>query len=342
MRQIAVVLATYNPDITSLLRTIYSIVLQKKIDYEIIISDDASYKDFSPVVKKFFADNNFFNYKILRHKYNQGTVKNFLDGVNLTNAKYIRGLGQGDMFIDEEALYRTYILTEQSNADLSISKYVNFILNNNSEEIEIIKKERFPYDIDAYKYPTKLKRNYLVYNDVASGISTCYLRTTLQKYLNEIRGKIKYAEDMLIRLMVYDNCKIVYLPQNMVLYENGSGISQLHTKEWVAKLNHDWEELCKLLKERCLRDSNEKFANILYKRLNVYSRFNNNPNIVNHLLCYLNSPSSLFFSLKKKIKKHYTDIDVPQNNIIEFFNYKFGKINMACLTEKAQCVNASN
>ena len=40
--QVSVILLSYNPDVNKLTRTIYGILEQREIDYEIIVSDDGS------------------------------------------------------------------------------------------------------------------------------------------------------------------------------------------------------------------------------------------------------------------------------------------------------------
>lgn len=313
MKQIGVVLITYNPEFSSLISSLNSIINQKQVDYELIISDDGSKIDFFNQIELFLLENNFYDFKIIRHETNQGTVRNFLDGVDACDAEYIKGLGQGDMLFNDEALHSLYNYAKDNRAELCISKYVNFKIANN--EVSVLSKIRFPQCDKAYCNANKLKKYYLLYGDVVSGVSTCYLKSTLIKYLNEIQGKVLYSEDMLINLMVYDECRLVYYRQNTVWYENGNGISQRHNEIWKQRIGNDWNEMVKMLILRCNSDFNIKFSRLLKKRIKAYMRFKEEPNFYNHLQYLMSIPGIIPFIFIKKVWCKYTDTDVTKDSI---------------------------
>ena len=60
------------------------------------------------------------------------------------------------------------------------------------------------------------------------------------EYLRLILNKVKYAEDNIYRLMIYQKEKAVWFEENVVLYEVGTGISTSENKKWKNKLEMDW------------------------------------------------------------------------------------------------------
>ena len=51
---VSIIVATYNPDLNKLMSTLLSIIIQKGIKFEIIVTDDGSQKDYFKV--KFFRE----------------------------------------------------------------------------------------------------------------------------------------------------------------------------------------------------------------------------------------------------------------------------------------------
>lgn len=61
--KITVVVITYNPDYKKLFQTLYSIVIQKNIIFEIIVSDDGTIDFDKKGIEQWFIENNFFHLK---------------------------------------------------------------------------------------------------------------------------------------------------------------------------------------------------------------------------------------------------------------------------------------
>lgn len=86
----SVVIATFNPDYNKLFYTINSIIRQHNCEYEIIISDDGSLDFDIDIINKYFEKVGFKKYLILANKKNEGTVKNFIKGIEKATGKYIK------------------------------------------------------------------------------------------------------------------------------------------------------------------------------------------------------------------------------------------------------------
>ena len=102
---ISIIVLCYNPSIDKLLFTLDSLLRQKKIKYEIILSDDGSSIDYFNLVRDYFERNNFTNYKLIRHDCNQGTVLNAYDDVLKSKGQYIKMISPGDAIANFESLF---------------------------------------------------------------------------------------------------------------------------------------------------------------------------------------------------------------------------------------------
>lgn len=102
---ISVIVLCYNPDLEKLKCTIISIIKQKDVEYELIISDDGSALDYRRELKDWISELNLsvnVIYNFLLD--NVGTVKNILSAVKLANGEYIKTISPGDYFFDEYSL----------------------------------------------------------------------------------------------------------------------------------------------------------------------------------------------------------------------------------------------
>ena len=61
--------------------------------------------------------------------------------------------------------------------------------------------------------------DYLLANDTILGAAVLAKRNIILKYLLEMEGKVKYAEDYMIRLMIFDNKIICHMDKNLIWYE---------------------------------------------------------------------------------------------------------------------------
>lgn len=122
--QVSVHVLIYNGSWERVRATLNSVIMQKGIDFEVIVMDDCSKVNHSDRIKDFFSRHNFTNYRLINHEKNLGTVKTCLEAAELSRAEYTRGLGQGDMFFDEYALRDSYNFMVETDAEVMISKAV--------------------------------------------------------------------------------------------------------------------------------------------------------------------------------------------------------------------------
>ena len=105
---ITVIVATYNPEWKKLRSTLLSIVTQKNIDFEIIITDDGSNDDYFDKAREFFIKNEISKYRFIKNQINIGTVKNFYNAIKCAGGEYVYGISPGDMFYEETTLEKLY------------------------------------------------------------------------------------------------------------------------------------------------------------------------------------------------------------------------------------------
>ena len=108
------------------------------------------------------------------------------------------------------------------------------------KKTEQLQKKLFPKE-DIHNVSPYIKDNYCVkegiYNyvllgDVVWGSNFLTRRDVMVTYMKRIIGKIKYAEDMIYRMMLADGRKMTYFQHNVIWYEYGSGISTSGDSKW--------------------------------------------------------------------------------------------------------------
>ena len=132
---ISVIVATYNPDLNKLMSTLLSIIVQKGINFEIIVTDDGSQKDYFKEVIVFFERNNFKNYSLIKNEINIGTVNNFYNALIISKGKYIFGISPGDMVYDENSLFSIFDFAEENKAKVCFGDAVYYSNFNNHLKI---------------------------------------------------------------------------------------------------------------------------------------------------------------------------------------------------------------
>lgn len=102
--KISVLVLTYNPSKQKLIATLKSIIKQENVDIQVIVSDDGSKENYFEEAKEFLEKNNFTDYKFVNCEKNQGTVKNAIRAVGVSNGEYVKLISPGDMFTSNNVL----------------------------------------------------------------------------------------------------------------------------------------------------------------------------------------------------------------------------------------------
>ena len=239
--QISVIVATYNPIFEKLFETLLSIVNQKGVIFEIVVTDDGSKKNYFEEIGAFFQEKKFKNYKLVSHIQNKGTVENMLSGIKMSEGKYVKGISPGDQLYNTGILKEWIDYMEMNHVTWSFSDAVYYEKKGNKNCL--ISGTAYPTNLSPYlkKNVNKCRWNYVVLGDIALGATMLCKRELQLEYIKKIAGKVVYAEDNIWRLMMFDGYVGCYFPKSTILYEYGTGISTANNSEWGYRLKKDWE-----------------------------------------------------------------------------------------------------
>lgn len=246
---VSICVLTYKQSWEKLKRTLDSIICQKEVDFEIVISDDGSEENHSEEVRNYFQDKQYIDYTFISSERNTGTVQNFIRAAKVCKKPYVKMIGPGDCILEEDTLCRWLEFLTKSGKRWSFSDVEPY--RNEGGAIRKVDAEEHPRLKEEYrKCDDELSRwNYVVLNDIAVGAAMMIEKDLLCEYLSKIDGRLVYAEDNIYRLMMYDGVVGVYYPESAVLYEYGCGVSTSNNKKWDELISKDWNETNRMMAE---------------------------------------------------------------------------------------------
>ncbi len=234
----SVLVVTYNSEWNKTKQTLLSIIRQDKVSFEVVIADDGSKNNNFDKIDEIFRENNFGNYKLVSNKENQGTVKNFLSGLEVCSGQYVKPLSPGDFFYSYLSLYNALQFIKSNKASVYFGTPA-FYSRIDNKQIMIPTEPANPKDLRPYlnNNDKLIKHNYFTHHDSIIGATVIYEKKSIKKYLLILSNFVKYAEDYSIYLMLANNEKIRYLQFSndnnfFIWYEYNSGISTLKESKW--------------------------------------------------------------------------------------------------------------
>ena len=235
--QVSVIILTYKPNLQKLIRTVKSVISQKNVVQEIIVSDDGSENDYFPDLKKLFHDYGIENYYLNKNKSNIGTVKNIISGMSKARGKYVHLISPGDMFYDDYVIKDFFDFSEINTSKITFGQHLCYFEDSNNV---IIKGDDKPSNLDVYnKKYTDYKTSFLL-GDFLVGPTYFRDKNTLSELLSDISDCSKYVEDTTTTIFALaKNIKIHYYPRKVIWYEKGFGISQGIGNGWGKKVEDD-------------------------------------------------------------------------------------------------------
>lgn len=265
---ISIIIATYNSDWRKLEKVIYSVLLQKGVRYEILVTDDGSEDNHFDKLEKIFRNWGFKNYKLLGSEFNKGTCRNIYKAVKTARGKYVRLISPGDYCCKNTILKEWFEWCENRGSLVSFGKAIYYCDQKKAVCIHI---KNSPRNLWIYKLRTPIKirmASYLYLWDLICGADFMVNRELICEYLLELTGIVKYAEDSIYRLMAMDGIEFDYFPQNVCFYEYGSGISTSQDKKWECLLKKDFYSTNNILAKRYVKDSFcKKYIQFLQREL---------------------------------------------------------------------------
>lgn len=296
---VSVILLTYEQTKEKILLTLASILDQKNVELQIIISDDGSSITYVNECIDFFDKYAFNDYKIACHDTNQGTVKNYYDAILIADGDYVKDFGPGDCFYSEKSLFLW--LNDIKNKAIQLSFCDAIYYRWDEGNFKCIREVAHPQYPEVYlKGKLQQKKYYLLYNDIFLGATIFAKKALVMEYLQKIVGKVKYAEDNMYRLMILDGVKCGYFPKTAIYYEWGSGISTQKNAEFKKAIDADWNTASAYLCGCCKGSFIDK--EIKYYYLQKGTKLS----LEGKLFAYIACLSSRRFQKKKGTKKRLT------------------------------------
>ena len=245
--QISIVIPTYNPNTTKLLYTLMSVVEQKRINFEIIISDDGSQEFPEQEIVNLFSKVDFKDYIVHRNTGNKGTVLNIASAFLLAKGEFIACISPGDMFYDNLTLERFYLFASENDLEICFGNAVHYYCLGDAA---VVKESNIPRTPKLYNCKSRIVKEVLSHLRSNSINGTTYLRKrdSAIQVINWVSKYSKYVEDTTgLRYYLAANKKIKYLPVNYTWYERG-GVSNSNNDRWKTILEQDIEITYRALK----------------------------------------------------------------------------------------------
>lgn len=246
---VSVLVCTYEQEWEKLKMTLDSIICQKGVDFEIIVSDDGSKINHCDAVTEYFQDKMFTDYTFITSEINTGIVKNTIRALAACRKQFVKFISPGDCILEEDTLCRWIAFLRESGKRWSFADVVPYkrdggVICKASMEEHPRLKEDYKKGVDEIS-----RWNYVVLSDIAVGAAMILEFDLFREYLAKIDGRVVYAEDNIFRLMMYDGVVGAYYPKGTILYEVGCGISTSGDSEWDKLISKDWHETIKIMKE---------------------------------------------------------------------------------------------
>lgn len=246
MCDVTVVVLTYNPVFEKLLYTLYSIINQKGVSFDIVIADDGSRIFEKERLISWFSSHGFDRYSLILNPHNEGTMKNAFSAWNAAKGRYIKQLSPGDCLYEENSLAKCLSHIESSGSTLVFGAPAGYSI---TDEGIVLSDSQCPRDLGPYYGGDGelIKQNYIQKFDYVNGMAFMCRRDVLLTYGEKLLNRVKYAEDCTYVLMVADGVKISFMNDYVIWYEIGTGISAGNNKIWVKRLAKDNRECFKII-----------------------------------------------------------------------------------------------
>ena len=232
---ISVIVCTYNADWEKTKNTLFSIIRQKNVIFEIIVTDDGSASNNFELIKDYFNTFDFQNFKLVENVENKGTVANIKEGLKVAKYEYVKTISPGDYLYDELTLSKFWKEIQNEKKEVYFGKAIYY---ENEKNNSIFYEGENPRDLNVYRTinQKKIKKNYLVRRDYILGANFIIKKSILALYLDKISHCVKYAEDCSVIYMIAEGLYPILVDENIIWYEYGTGISTSKQAKWTKIL----------------------------------------------------------------------------------------------------------
>lgn len=221
IKKISVVILIYN-NFKFIDEALSSLVKQdlNDINYEIIISDDASTNLDVKYINNAISEYNLKDKTtLIINKENLGTVKSFNNAIEASNGDIIIPLAVDDKFYDSNVI-SDIVKFFESNMNCLIATGLQIPFSGSLEYNSIINKKNY----NLFEKPNKLLKHIILNRNIMSGASTYYHKDIFTKY-GKFDESFRLLEDYPFYLKILSKGeKIFLMKKNTIKYRLG-GIS---------------------------------------------------------------------------------------------------------------------
>lgn len=248
---VSVIVLTYNAVWEKLEATLKSILKQENVGIEIVIADDGSKTRHDEKILNLFESCGFSSYVFSNLKQNVGTCKNLHIALDNVTGKYVKTISPGDVFFSSNSLSQWKNFMDETKCEASFCDAVYYsICDGDLKVFSLPASPKFPELFDSHCRNSSFV-DYLLANDTILGASIMMKVDAIRHYVGLIVDHVRYAEDYMIRLMVFENKNIRHYAQNGIFYEYGLGISTSKNQAWGNLLREDFYATDGLILEYC-------------------------------------------------------------------------------------------
>ena len=316
----SVYVLTYNSDPKKLKITLDSILAQDYNEFEILISDDGSFKrDHFSIIKQYAK--RFSCIQVLENSVNLGTVKNQQKALEEANGDLLIGLSPGDALYSKNTL-RSLVSFYEKEKPLFFVGYLRAYLKDfNGVVRDVNFMAPSPDHLNIMKN-SHLAFKRLLYGNLISGAALVRTKKSLNEKLLQIPEGIKYLEDHpFFLLAAYNGYQIPVYDKYLIWYEYGSGVSTSKCNTWSERLLKDW---CFFLDWLAKNGEKESKNNLIKKELaylnyikNIKESSKYRKKARKFVYCLKNNPQRLFFYIKNKTSLLSAKNAMHRKNLIE-------------------------
>lgn len=251
--KITVAVITYNPNMLKLKATLKSILMQKNIEYNVVLADDGSSEAIDwDSIEKLFKEHGVKDYLIKKNEKNQGTVKNLYSGLDFADSEYIFTISPGDMLFDDYTLSDVYeYCKDKEECAFFFGRAIYYQNNNGDIIVGETQFPKLPHIYDYNKLPWLITSTAYFSRQHICGAAYFYRTKEFKKHVKEIIDfGVKYVEDYTTAaIYILDYNQVIFFDRNVIWYESDTGVSGSRNKKWDAILNEDMTRLKYYLKE---------------------------------------------------------------------------------------------
>ena len=248
MFDVTVLLLVYNGDLVKIRKTLDSVLAQREVRMQLVVADDGSKDNHLEEWHAMLREAGFADYTLVMNEANGGTVRNICSGLEAAEGRYTKLISPGDLLADPLVMRDWVRLMDREKAEWSFSDAVYYQAESGQDRT--VRAPAQPQDLSPYRRRDAwgMRWAYLAWHDLALGAAVLSTTAVIRRACARIRDAgVRYAEDNMWRLLMFEGITPVYFPRAAVRYECAVGISA--SDVWKKRLLDDWAAADRLMRE---------------------------------------------------------------------------------------------